>query len=125
MTYDEIGGQEVINRLVEDFYEIMRTDPGAKNCLATHAGKDLNDSAQKLKYFLSGWLGGPPLYLEHYGHPRLRMRHHPFPISPVEAQEWLHCMHAALGKSNIPEKNKSEMLDAFKQVALIVINRNP
>ena len=56
--FEALGGQLVIDKLVEDFYHIMRTDPAAKECLASHAGREMKESAEKLKAFLSGWLGG-------------------------------------------------------------------
>src|SRR4051794_34961281 len=70
-VYSRMGGIENINTIVDDFYEIMSTDPKASDCLATHSGRDIRISAEKLKFFLSGWTGGPPLYMKKYGHPRL------------------------------------------------------
>lgn len=121
--FEEIGGQKVIDELVDTFYHIMSTDPRTKECWATHAGKDVNESAHKLKYFLSGWLGGPPLYLEKFGHPRLKMRHFPFSIGTLEAHQWLYCMSKALDFSPIPEETKDQMMKAFTQVAMMVRNR--
>jgi len=122
--YDSVGGQEVIDQLVDDFYQIMATDPVAKDCFATHAGRDISESAHKLKYFLSGWLGGPQLYLEKFGHPRLRMRHNPFPIGVKEAEQWLYCMKKALAKSVIKPEIQEQMYGAFVQVATMLI-KNP
>jgi hemoglobin len=115
--YQEVGGQAVIDQLVDDFYSIMQTDPMAKECLATHAGRDLQESATKLKYFLSGWLGGPQLYLETYGHPRLRMRHAPFRIGPEEARQWLYCMNKALERSTIAPDLQQKLMESFLHVA--------
>lgn len=122
--YEAIGGQEVIDKLVDDFYEIMRTDPVAKDCLATHAGKDISESAHKLKFFLSGWLGGPQLYLEKFGHPRLRMRHQPFPIGLKEAEQWMYCMKLAMRKSTIPIEIQDQLYDSFIQVAQMLIKNH-
>lgn len=119
--YEEIGGQAVIDKLVDDFYHIMSTDPEAQDCFATHAGRDIQESAHKLKYFLSGWLGGPQLYLEKFGHPRLRMRHAPFTIGPEEAQQWLYCMKRALELSTIPKPIQEQMFASFIQVAQMLI----
>ena len=112
----------VIEKLVDDFYQIMSTDPAAKECFATHAGRDMHETAVKLKYFLSGWLGGSPLYMETYGHPRLRMRHNPFPIGVKEAEQWMYCMRGAMGRSTIPFDCQTEMMTAFGQVAQMLIN---
>ena len=122
--YESVGGQEVIDKLVDDFYEIMATDPVAKDCLATHQGKDFSESAHKLKYFLSGWLGGPQLYVEAFGHPRLRMRHNPFPIGVKEAEQWLYCMKMALAKSTIGAELQVQMYEAFLQVAQMLIKNH-
>lgn len=122
--FEAIGGQEVIDKLVDDFYEIMSTDPVAKDCFATHAGKDISESAHKLKYFLSGWTGGPPLYMEKFGHPRLRMRHNPFPIGVKEAEQWMYCMKKALAKSTIPPEVQTQLYNAFLQVAQMLIKNH-
>ncbi len=121
--FTQVGGWSVIDKLVDDFYHIMQNDPLATDCLKTHAGKDLIESGTKLKYFLSGWLGGPPLYLESYGSPRLRMRHFPFSIGEKESKEWLYCMNEALKKSTINEHVQSELLKALEGVTVIIKNR--
>ncbi len=123
MLYDKVGGQEGIDKLIDQFYLIMSSDPSAKECYATHAGRDLQESAHKLKFFLSGWLGGPQLYLETFGHPRLRMRHNPFPIGVVEAEQWLYCMKKAMEHSEIPEDLQTQLFDSFLQVAQMLINK--
>ncbi len=118
--YEKIGGLEVIDKLVNDFYEIMSTDPVAEDCFATHSGRDIRDSAEKLKFFLSGWTGGPQLYLEKHGHPRLRMRHFPFKIGPKEADQWLYCMRKALTKSQVEPGMQEQLLTAFEQVTTML-----
>lgn len=120
VMYDRIGGFEVIDKLVNDFYEIMSTDPVAEDCFATHSGIDIRSSAEKLKFFLSGWTGGPQLYLEKFGHPRLRMRHFPFKIGPKEADQWLYCMRQALAKSEIDPGVQEELMNAFGQVTAMI-----
>lgn len=119
--YEAVGGQVVIDKLVDDFYSIMASDPVAKDCFATHQGRDLSESAHKLKYFLSGWLGGPQLYVENFGHPRLRMRHNPFDIGVKEAEQWLYCMKKALSQSSISLETQAKMFGAFVQVAQMLI----
>lgn len=121
--YQQVGGMKVISPLVDDFYSIMETDPKAVDCLRTHEGKDLKVSAEKLKFFLSGWLGGPQLFLEKFGHPRLRMRHFPFSIGQKEGEQWLYCMDLALKRSKIRPSLQRELNDAFKQMVELVRNR--
>lgn len=124
-VYQRLGGYEVIDKIVNDFYEIMSTDPVAEDCFATHSGRDIRISAEKLKYFLSGWTGGPQIYLEKYGHPRLRMRHFPFTISAKESDQWLYCMRKALLKSPVGPGLQEELMTAFTQVAQMIQNQDP
>jgi hemoglobin len=119
--FEQVGGQSVIDKLVDDFYHIMSTDPMAEDCLRAHQGRDLSEAAHKLKFFLSGWLGGPQLYLEKFGHPRLRMRHMPFTIGRREAEQWLYCMYRALKLSTIDDKTQEQMMEAFLPVANMLI----
>lgn len=114
---------KVISSLVDDFYSIMKSDPEARDCLLTHEGRDLKDSGEKLKFFLSGWLGGPQLYMEKFGHPRLRMRHFPFSIGEKESEQWLYCMDLALKRSKIKPSLQQELMSAFKQMVELVRNR--
>lgn len=123
-TYKKIGGKKVIEKLVDDFYFVMANDPKASRCLATHQGRSLIHSGEKLKAFLSGWTGGPQDYQKLYGHPRLRMRHFPFSIGEVEAEEWLYCMDEALKKSQIHPEHQAEMMRAFKGLTDLIKNRS-
>lgn len=93
--YERIGGDAGLRRLVERFYELMDTLPEAYAARKLHPA-DLSGSAEKLFDFLSGWLGGPPRYVEKHGHPMLRRRHFPYAIGPRERDEWLLCMRLAL-----------------------------
>lgn len=115
-VYQRMGGFPVIDKLVDDFYEIMSTDPAAKDCFDTHEGRDIKKAGEKLKAFLSGWTGGPQLYLEKYGHPRLRMRHFRFKTTPLEGEQWLYCMRKALAKSSIDPVTQEELMHAFKHI---------
>ncbi len=119
--FEQVGGQVVIDKLVDDFYSIMSTDPMAIDCFRAHRGRDLTSAAHKLKFFLSGWLGGPQLYVEKFGHPRLRMRHMPFTIGRKEAEQWLYCMYRALQFSIIDQATQEMMMEAFLPVANMLI----
>lgn len=120
-VYELLGGEKVVKSIVTDFYQVMKTDPKASECLALHAN-DLQEAAEKLFLFLSGWLGGPPLYDEKYGHPRLRMRHLKFPITELERDQWLYCMEKSLEKNNIKTSLKDQMMQAFAGLAERVRN---
>jgi hemoglobin len=93
--YQLIGGAERVRELVDRFYDYMDSLPEARKIRAMHA-KSLRASREKLYLFLSGWLGGPDLYVEKYGHPMLRRRHLPFAIGSEERDQWLLCMRHAL-----------------------------
>ena len=100
--YDALGGDDGIRRLVDRFYDLMDTAPEAVHVRALHAAT-LKVSREKLHLFLTGWTGGPQLYVEKYGHPMLRQRHFPFAIGNVERDEWLWCMDRALTEHTMPE----------------------
>jgi hemoglobin len=93
--YEAIGGLETIKSLTARFYLLMDTLPEAARCRAVHPA-DMSGSEQKLTEYLSGWLGGPPLYTDKYGHPRLRSRHFGAAIGTAEIDEWLLCFHRAM-----------------------------
>lgn len=100
--YDALGGDDGIRRIVDRFYDLMDTAPEAVHVRALHAAT-LKVSREKLRLFLTGWTGGPQLYVEKYGHPMLRQRHFPFAIGSVERDEWLWCMDRALTEHTMPE----------------------
>jgi|SRR6266508_6284829 len=98
--YEMIGGETGLRTLVNRFYNVMDTFPEAAKIRSFHA-KSLNESREKLFMFLSGWSGGPQLYVKRFGHPRLRMRHMPFSIGSAERDQWLSCMNKALDESQL------------------------
>ena len=93
--YEQLGGEESVRRIVDRFYDLMSELPETKTILALHPD-DLTDSRNKLFKFLSGFFGGPSLYIDEYGHPKLRARHLPFPIGEDERDQWLLCMNRAI-----------------------------
>ena len=101
--YDDLGGESGIRALVDRFYDLMDTAPDAVHVRALHA-TSLKASREKLYLFLTGWTGGPDLYVEQFGHPRLRMRHFPFAIGARERDEWLWCMDQALTEHAMSEE---------------------
>ena len=114
--YELIGGADGVRRLVDHFYDLMDTAPEAVRIRSLHA-PDLRSSREKLYLFLTGWLGGPPLYVERYGHPRLRARHLPFPIGVQERDEWLWCMEKALDEVEMPPMVREFLMDRLRGVA--------
>ena len=108
--------------LVERFYDLMDLEPQYAELRALHA-PDLAQAREKLYLFLSGWLGGPSLYIERYGHPMLRRRHLPFPIGIRERDQWLACMQQAMAEQGVAEDLRARLLEAFFQTADWMRNR--
>ncbi|MES3035509.1 MAG: group II truncated hemoglobin [Gemmatimonadota bacterium] len=100
--FDSMGGADAVRQLVDRFYDLMDTAPEAVHVRALHA-TSLKVSREKLRLFMTGWLGGPQLYVEQHGNPMLRMRHFPFAIGTVERDEWLWCMTRALDEQPMPD----------------------
>ncbi len=120
--YELLGGEKGLRSLVDRFYDIMDSSPEAEKIRAFHA-KSLKQSRDKLFMFLSGWSGGPQLYVEKYGHPRLRMRHMPFPIGSVERDQWLWCMNKALDESGLDLRVVEFLKTRFSEVADFMRNQ--
>ena len=118
----EQGGTEKIRQLVETFYDIMSTDPQAAPILALHPA-DLTSSREKLFMFLSGWTGGPQLYIERYGHPRLRQRHMAFSIGESERDQWIACMIKAMQTLRLNEALMQKLAEQLYEVADFMRNQ--
>ena len=114
--FEVIGGEPAVRALVERFYDLMDLEPAYGAVRATH-GSTLDSARQKLFWFLCGWLGGPSLYVERFGHPRLRMRHLPFAIGVRERDQWLACMDQAMRESWTDEALRLRLNQAFFQTA--------
>jgi hemoglobin len=107
--YAQLGGETAVRALVKRFYELMDRLPEAYDVRKLHP-RDLSGSEDKLFMFLSGWLGGPQLYVEKFGHPRLRARHLPFSIGIAERDQWMLCMRQAMTEQ-IADKDLRAQLD--------------
>lgn len=115
-------GKETIRLLVETFYDIMDSDPKATALRAIHK-EDLTEAREKLFMFLTGWSGGPQLYIERYGHPRLRARHMPFSIGESERDQWMYCMISAMHKIGITEPVLTKLATQLYGVADFMRNK--
>lgn len=109
-----------VRRLVDAFYDVIEAESPTLRAMlpATTSG-----SRQKFYEYLSGWLGGPPLYTEKRGHPRLRMRHQPFPIGPAEADEWMRCFRLAMERESVHEPIRSFLDEKMQPLASHMVNR--
>ncbi len=93
-----------MRRLIETFYDRIDAESPVLRAMLP---RDDSGSRQKLFEYFSGWLGGPDLYVEKRGHPRLRMRHFPFAIGPEEAAEWMRCMRIAMEETGLSDDLQS------------------
>ena len=116
MPYERLGGDAAVRTLVDRFYDLMDLEPEYANLRRVH-GSDLTDARDKLYMFLSGWLGGPDLYIARFGHPRLRARHQPFAIGVRERDQWLACMSQAMLECGVEESLRARLLQSFFQTA--------
>ncbi len=114
--YEAIGGIDKVNELVDRFYDLMALERGLAELRAMHP-PDLSDSREKLKFFLTGWMGGPDVYSPKYGHPMLRARHLPFKIGIKERNQWLACMYKAMEDCGITGEVATQLEEAFLKTA--------
>jgi hemoglobin len=120
--YDLIGGDGGVKALVQRFYDQMELDPAYEKLRRVH-GASLESAREKLHMFLSGWLGGPPLYTDRYGHPMLRARHLPFAIGEEERDQWMACMTQAMEEVGIPPDLREALANSFWKTADWMRNR--
>lgn len=114
--YEIMGGAERLRELVDRFYDLMQLEPDFSGIHVMHPVP--NDSSRdKLFMFLSGWMGGPDLYIERYGHPRLRARHLPYAIGSKERDQWLRCMAWAMEEMGYDDTLRVRMMNSFFQTA--------
>ncbi len=114
--YEQVGGDAKVRALVDRFYALMDSEPEYYGIRKLHP-ESLKGFADKLYMFLSGWLGGPQLYMEKIGHPMLRARHLPYPIATPERDQWLSCMQRALQDREVPELLRLQLMGAFQHTA--------
>ena len=120
--YDRLGGDARVRELVDRFYDLMDLEPAYRELRAVH-GSTLESAREKLYLFLSGWLGGPSLYTDRFGHPMLRARHLPFAIGTVERDQWMACMKQAMEELEVPPELAAALGQAFFKTADWMRNR--
>lgn len=120
--YELIGGETAVRALVQRFYALMDSLPEVRPLRELHAA-DLSEAEEKLFLFLSGWFGGPDLYVQRYGPPFLRARHLPFPIGVRERDQWLHCMRGALDEVVSDAPLRGRLFESFSALANHMRNR--
>ncbi len=121
-AYELMGGETVVRRLVDRFYDLMDEDPDYYGIRKLHP-RDLTSSRQKLFMFLCGFMGGPSLYTEKFGEPRMRTRHLPFSIGVSERDQWLSCMSRAMEDVGLEQEVCKSLGKAFYQTADFMRNQ--
>ncbi len=117
--YEEVGGAPTFAALVHGFYEGVRADPQLR---ALYPEEDLAPAEGRLRMFLEQYFGGPTTYSQQRGHPRLRMRHAPFPVTEDMRDRWLRHMLASLDELGLPAEQDHAMRDYFERAAHMMIN---
>ena len=117
--YDQVGGHETFRKLVHEFYVGVKTDPALR---ALYPEEDLGPAEDRLRMFLEQYWGGPTTYSERRGHPRLRMRHHPFKVTPTQRDRWLRHMMAAVDTLDLAPANDLLLRDYLERAAHSLVN---
>ena len=118
--YDAVGGHETFAGIVGRFYAEVAEDPVLR---PLYPEEDLGPAEQRLLMFLEQYWGGPGTYSEQRGHPRLRMRHGPFPIGPLERDAWLRCMRVAIDEAHLPPERDRQMWEYMEMAAMSMMNK--
>ncbi len=120
-VYDMVGGDPIFRRLVDLFYDKVQADP----VLRPMFPDDLEPGKQWQFLFLTQFFGGPTRYAQERGHPRLRMRHMPFPINQTARDHWLNHMLESIDEVGIDEPARSAMRDYFERGSTFMVNLFP
>jgi hemoglobin len=120
--YELLGGADFVEAFCARFYQLMDELPQAAACRAVHP-PSLDRAREKLTEYLTGWLGGPPLYTDKYGHPRLRMRHFVAPIGKAEVEGWLACFQQAWSELVTPTPVSEAIVERVVGLAYHMANQ--
>ena len=120
--YERLGGKAGLRELVDRFYDLMDLEPMFAGIRRLHPST-LDGSRDKLFSFLSGWTGGPDLYVSRFGHPRLRARHQPYAIGIAERDQWLACMGQAMAQCEVDAAHAEALAESFFGTADWMRNR--
>ena len=118
-VYDRVGGHATFVALVDRFYAGVADDPPLR---ALYPEQDLGPAAERLRMFLEQYWGGPTTYSEQRGHPRLRLRHGPYAVTPAQRDRWLTHMLAALDSLGLAAEDDAELRDYLTRAAQFMVN---
>jgi hemoglobin len=119
--YELMGGAKTIQRLVDVFYAHVAVHPE----LTPIFPENLTETKDKQYKFLTQFFGGPPLYSQEHGHPMLRARHMPFPITANRAEAWLSCMNKAIDAIGLEQGLRDYVFQRLMQTAYHMVNHAP
>jgi len=117
--YAEVGGAPVFRRIVHRFYQEVARDDVLR---PMYPEEDLGPAEERLRMFLEQYWGGPRTYSDQRGHPRLRMRHVPFTIGPIERDAWLRCMRIAVDEEDLSPEHREQLWNYLQYAALSMQN---
>jgi hemoglobin len=117
--YDDVGGHEFFQRLVHRFYEGVAEDAALR---ALYPEPDLGPAEDRFRMFLEQYWGGPTTYSDQRGHPRLRMRHAPFTVTPTQRDRWLTHMRVAVDEAGLDESHELVLWDYLERAAHSMVN---
>jgi hemoglobin len=120
--YDAVGGADTFRAIVSRFYEQVPQDEILSQL---YPADDLAGAEERLRMFLEQYWGGPRTYSDRRGHPRLRMRHVPFRITPIERDAWLRCMHtavASIDSDTLDDEHRRQLLEYLEMAAQSLVN---
>jgi hemoglobin len=117
--YDEIGGEATITRIVASFYRGVADDEVLR---PLYPEDDLGPAEERFRLFLMQYWGGPTTYSDRRGHPRLRMRHAPFAVTPVAKDHWLACFRVALDEVDLSPEQDAQFWDYVTHAAQFMVN---
>jgi hemoglobin len=117
--YEAVGGEETFRRIIGRFYAEVAKDEVLR---PLYPDDDLGPAEEKLRLFLMQYWGGPHTYSERRGHPRLRMRHAPFVIGPIERDAWLRCMRIAVDEAGLSERHRRQLWEYLEMAANSLVN---
>ena len=117
--YEAVGGEPTFRRMIARFYEEVARDEILR---PLYPEEDLGPAEERFRLFLMQYWGGPHTYSDQRGHPRLRMRHAPFKIGPIERDAWLRCIRIAVDEENLDEPYRQQLWAYLEMAAHSMMN---
>lgn len=117
--YQAVGGEETFHRIVARFYAEVAKDELLR---PMYPEEDLGPAEERFRLFLMQYWGGPHTYSDNRGHPRLRMRHQPFQIGPLQRDAWLRCMRVAVDEAGLSEHHRTQLWNYLEMAANSLVN---